>query len=94
MVGHHDQPMRKVTSKTTVLHLVQLVFHAFVSGDSDCCWGPPLGHGSNQDGERFFSPRHITIVEFGIDELQRGTNKLRSAYTESQHTDQTLLSTA
>jgi hypothetical protein len=83
--------MRKVASKTSIFHLVQLILHALISGNSDSSWRPPLGHGRGKDSKRFFSPCHVSIVKFGVNELQGSTNELGSAYTELQYADQILV---
>jgi hypothetical protein len=83
--------MRKVASKTSIFHLVQLVLHTLVSGDSDSSRRPPLSHGRGKNSKRLLSPSHVSIVEFRINELQGSTNELGSAYTGLQYADQILV---
>lgn len=84
--------MRKVASKASIFHLVQLILHTLISSNSDSSRCPPLGHGRGKNSERFFGPCHISIVEFRVNELQGSTNELGSAYTEMQYADQILVS--
>ena len=71
--------MRKIASQRSVLHLIQLVFHTLISGNSDYCGRPPLGHGGNKHRERLLGPCHVSIIKLGIDQLQRCSDKLRGA---------------
>lgn len=51
MIGHHHKSMREIATKGSVIHLVQLVLHAFVSGNANSCRSPPLGHGRNKNSK-------------------------------------------
>src|SRR5436190_9640863 len=56
----------------------QLALNAFVSTNANWSWCIPLRHGGYRNTKRLLSLHHVGVEIVSVDEVERGTHKLRS----------------
>ena len=48
---------------------MDLAAHARVAANVDCCRGPPLGHGHDQECHALFGEGHEAVIVVFVDEI-------------------------